>query len=167
MQHPVLGQKIDVAAVPLVCPDGLTVFPLNECPMQAQMRLGIGNDVFILGYPLNIRAEGVFPIWKRASIASEPEIDLRGLPALMVDTATYKGMSGAPVISRSWGGYMHQSGGFVVAGGVSDSFVGVYSGRMIGENQGVAQLGLVWKARVIEEILEGIAKGSFVLRSRE
>jgi hypothetical protein len=31
-----------------------------------------GAEVFILGFPLGLASQGVLPIWKRGSIASEP-----------------------------------------------------------------------------------------------
>lgn len=35
---------------------------------------GIGKEVFVLGYPRGIASNGIFPIWKRASVASEPQV---------------------------------------------------------------------------------------------
>jgi hypothetical protein len=38
------------------------------------------------------------------------------------------------------------------------NFIGVYSGR-IGKDESKAQLGIVWKARVIDEIISGGVRG--------
>ena len=40
----------------------------------------VGSEVFVLGYPQGISSTGIFPLWKRASIASEPQgtITLQG-----------------------------------------------------------------------------------------
>lgn len=66
----------------------------------------IGSDVFILGYPFskeNMR-EGFgednyyyFPVWKRGSIATEPELRINGR-LILIDTMSRPGMSGSPVI---------------------------------------------------------------------
>jgi len=41
-----------------------------------------------------------------------------------------------------------------------EGFVGIYSGRIVNESEGKAQLGIVWKKKVIEEILTGKKLGS-------
>jgi hypothetical protein len=50
----------------------------------------VGAEVFVLGYPRGIASTGVFPIWKRASIASEPQgtISLGGLHTRIYSTST-------------------------------------------------------------------------------
>ena len=61
--------------------------------------------MFVLGYPKGISGGRGFPIWKRASIATEPDIQHDGLPKLLVDTATREGMSGAPVVAIADGDF--------------------------------------------------------------
>jgi hypothetical protein len=59
----------------------------------------VGAEVFILGFPMGLALQGVFPVWKRGSIASEPLIAIDGnLPIFFVDAATRHGMSGSPVV---------------------------------------------------------------------
>lgn len=165
-QHPAHGQQVDVAAIPFECPAGLTVYPINEVAQTEQMLLSIGQDVFILGYPLNIRAGGVFPVWKRASVASEPNLSFEHMPAILVDTATYSGMSGSPVVAVQRGQYQSRDGDFHLTPGVSHRLVvGVYSGRVVGADGQVSQLGQVWRANLVEEIISGRKVGSYVLTS--
>ncbi len=154
-QHPDHGQRVDVAALPFTCPPGLTVHPINRIPTTSDMVVETGQDVFILGYPLNIRAGGAFPVWKRASIASEPEIDLDQLPLQLVDTASYTGMSGSPVIAKEVYHYRGLDGDLHIDhnAGTHYVLVGVYSGRRRGRDGELSQLGEVWKARVIEEMI--------------
>ena len=86
-----------------------------------------GDDCFVLGYPKNIDAGLDLPLWKRASIASEPSIDHGGLPRLLIDTATRKGMSGAPIVAIS-NGYNVPIGGKGIEDSVFgrvESFVGI------------------------------------------
>lgn len=48
------------------------------------------------------------------------------------------------------GSYMSSTGGIVLGGGTVEEFVGVYSGRINAESD----LGQVWKALAVREILE-------------
>ena len=45
----------------------------------------VTDDVFVIGYPLGLSGSssvrGAMPIYKRGSIASEPELNYDGLPA--------------------------------------------------------------------------------------
>ena len=166
-QHPTEGQRIDVAAIPLECPDGLTAYPMNEQPSTDDMWVEVGHDVFILGYPLGMRAGGVLPVWKRASIASEPDLPLDELPKMLVDTATREGMSGSPVIHRAWGSYRQTGGNIIMGAGVYTRFLGIYSGRIGADDEFKAQIGIVWDADVIEEILAAKQPGSYELIERE
>jgi hypothetical protein len=60
----------------------------------------VGSDVFIVGYPGNMKylTDGRAPLWKRASIASEPHLKLDGRPIFLVDTQGAGGLSGSPVL---------------------------------------------------------------------
>ncbi len=95
------------------------------------------------------------PIWKRANIASEPDINIDQLPKLLIDTATRKGLSGSPVIMKRSGihGFEHGQPKPDSLIGTIRNFVGIYSGT-IGEDELKAQLGIVWKAHVIDEIID-------------
>jgi len=69
-------------------------------------------------------------------------------------------MSGAPVLFRRVG-FHNKSGNKLNANtiiGEIRNFVGVYSGRVTGDNDFDAQLGIVWKKEVIEEIIKGGVK---------
>lgn len=155
-EHPKHDLKVDVVALPLDCPDGLTVYPINDLAVRDDMVLSVGQDVFILGFPFAISVAGHFPIWKRASVASEPGVDLEDLPKMLVDTASRSGMSGSPVIFRPQGGiYKTVNGGSKMSTGNPTSLAGIYSGRIGAEDEFKAQLGIVWKASVIDEIIVG------------
>ncbi len=164
-QHPIHGQRIDVAVLPFTCLPDLTVYPLNDCPMTDDMAFAVGHDVFILGFPLGLRAGGAFPVWKRGSVASEPDLDLEGLPVIMVDTATYSGMSGSPVVARQWNQYQSRNGNLAISpGNTFTRIVGVYSGRKVGAQGDASQLGQVWKGSVIDDILTARCRGAYEIR---
>jgi len=64
-------------------------------------------------------------------------------------------MSGSPVIRRVSGAIPMKGGGIDIGPGSATDFLGVYSGRVVSEGSLDAQLGVVWKARVIGEIIKG------------
>jgi hypothetical protein len=64
--------KILVIAIPIPIPAGGEVTTINEVN-TARLLLRVPTDVFVLGYPKGISGGGEFPIWKRASIATEPD----------------------------------------------------------------------------------------------
>ncbi|MFD0928512.1 trypsin-like peptidase domain-containing protein [Methylophilus glucosoxydans] len=151
--HPVHGSEVDIGVLPVQLPDRFRAIVLNELP-STSMRLGISQDVFVLGYPLGLLDTHGMPIWKRASVATEPGTSQ---PNFLIDTATRSGMSGSPVILRFRGFYKQDLGSAIPSDedwfGEGDMFVGVYSGRL-GKSELEAQLGVVWKARLIDEIID-------------
>jgi Trypsin-like peptidase domain len=157
LQHPEFGSAIDVACLRL--PDCVAphVYSINEI-YQNHPTTQIADDVFLIGYPLGISVHQ-FPIWKRATVASEIQIDIDNLPKFYVDTASTIGMSGSPAIRRSMGGATE--GGSIIHNGLPmTKLLGVYSGRVSSNGDASAQIGIVWKARVIDEIIEGCVLGN-------
>ena len=161
LEHP-MASGVDVVALPLPELPGAVLYPINEMP-DADMLSVIGMDAFILGYPFGI-AVSTLPIWKRASIASEPGIAIGGQPFFYVDTASRPGMSGSPVILRSWGGYHTVGGRQVITAGPATKFIGVYSGRIGAQDELQAQLGIVWRADLIDEIISAGRPGRLLRR---
>jgi hypothetical protein len=157
LEHPVHGRNVDVVCLKLPSKVAQHVFPINTRSAQPLLTR-VADEVFILGYPMGLAVDGL-PIWKRASVASEPDIDIDGTPKIFVDTASSKGMSGSPVIRRVSGGGLTEDGNFTMYGGPTTRFIGVYSGRISTSNSLEAQLGIVWKARVIEEIVAASRRG--------
>lgn len=157
--HPKHGHLIDVIALPLQ-PETLslarfTLAPINRGP-NVDLPVSEGDDVFVLGYPEGLTGGLKFPIWKRGTIASVPGLDFDGLPLMLIDTTTGKGMSGAPVIlpanDPSPPILAPQGSGTAIPRQRRAMFVGVYSGRM-GESDVRSQLGRVWRAEVLDQII--------------
>jgi hypothetical protein len=157
-EHSVHRHNVDVVALPISCAAGLITYPINNMPSTQDMNVRVGQEVFAIGYPFGLFLSG-FPVWKRASVATEPEIDLESLPKFMVDTASRSGMSGSPVVRRQYGQYQTENGGTVVTAGAATKFLGVYSGRVGADDELKAQLGIVWKAGVIDEIVSNGVPG--------
>ena len=82
--------------------------------------------------------------------ASDPGLDYDGRPAFLIDATTRGGMSGSPVVLRLHGGYRTSENNYIMAGGTTTRFIGVYSGRIHGQ----AEIGRVWRPHVIPEILQ-------------
>lgn len=114
----------------------------------------VGADVFILGFPRGLSKQGVFPIWKRGSIASEPLFFvLDGAPAMLVDAITREGMSGSPVLY--FGGDFTDATGSARSGFKQDDpwLIGVYAGREgVTEDEVEMTLGRVWQRSMLDAI---------------
>jgi hypothetical protein len=154
MVHPT--KRVDVAILPI--PSGaerpsITLYPLNILA-NSRLRIEIGMEVFILGYPFEIRRPA-YPVWKRGSIASEPDLARLTENYILVDTASRPGMSGSPVVRRSWTNHMVEPGVVAVSEQPMDRFIGVYSGRLPTDQPHEAQIGLVWDGSFIDEIISG------------
>lgn len=157
-EHPIHREKVDVIAVALAPTDEFKVFPVNNFNIS-DLKIDIGGDVFALGYPFKPRKENFWlPVWKRGSIATEPDIDQDALPFLYVDSATRNGMSGSPVIIKNQGIGI-SSKNDILLGDTGFSFVGIFSGRLTGEESEI-QLSRVWKSKVIAEIINGKCLGT-------
>jgi hypothetical protein len=143
--HVAYGWGVDVVAMPLPYTGNEPTIDLNPINMlsAAGLLLKISMDVLILGYPFGPEPPG-FPVWKRGNIASEPELARLGSRYLLVDTASRPGMSGAPVIRRSWGNHMVSANIAARDDMVATKFIGVYSGRRLASDNSDTQLGMVW-----------------------
>lgn len=170
--HPAHQRLVDVVAIPVPSPsdDVLRLRPVN-LQHESQLATKVGMPVFILGFPFRQDAKPeVYPIWKQGTIASEPDFALRGATPLLVDTASRPGMSGAPVIQRSYGYALVETSPADPTAAHSpmnmdlrrvphaSKFIGVYSGRLHTNSQMDAQLGVVWRKHLIEEILAGYCR---------
>lgn len=154
------SRMIDVAIIPIRDTNGIymTIEQAEE-PFNEEVQFEIASEIYIVGFPFGNQT-GYIPIWKKASVASEPELDMENLPYYFADTATKSGMSGSPVIlykdrtvtlinkhestmSRHW-----------------TKLVGIYSERIgaSSDARNDAQLGRVWKTSVIEDIINSYEK---------
>jgi hypothetical protein len=156
LEHPRFGRNLDVVCIPIALTSG-RVQALNTLNFDP-IKTVVGLDAFIIGYPLGI-GPGRLPIWKRASIASEPSVNVENLPLMYVDTATAAGMSGSPVILRTTNGDM-EDGTFRMSFNLMHKLLGVYSGRQPVGDSFAAQLGRVWKTEALLEVANSGVRGS-------
>lgn len=165
IEHP-SGNRVDVVAIPIDDVDydwQGRVLPLNMKKPIFHNPM-VGEDCYIVGYPEGLLGPNGTPIWKRASIATEPELDYDERPLFLADSLTRPGLSGAPVFVRVtglWG----QEGARVNLDGVTPAplgawmnFVGIYAGREGCADDGF-QLARIWKRTVLDEIIENGVTG--------
>lgn len=153
IEHPFLQQEADIACFRVDIPEPHRPLILNEAANHS-MQIYTGTDVFVVGFPIGY---GTFdlPIWKRASVATPPNIDVDNKPIMLVDTASRPGMSGSPVLAYARGTY-YDGNSVIVLNGYAASIVGMHSGRILHANDLDSQLGIVWKEKAL---LETIKKG--------
>jgi hypothetical protein len=90
-------RAVDIVAIPfdaVALKGKVTLLPVNELA-PGRIAIMIGMDVFILGYPFG-SGPPAFPVWKRGSIASEPDLVRMTTGYYLVDTASRPGMSRVP-----------------------------------------------------------------------
>lgn len=150
--HNEFGKKIDIAAIAIKESPEFDIFPINKMPNML-LSMEVGQEIFILGYPYSKSAASL-PIWKKASFASEPKYISEDQPWIYVDTASRPGMSGSPVIRRSWSSHSLENGSTIITPGPATRIVGIYSGRIVTKDPLDAQLGMVWPTRFIEDVVE-------------
>lgn len=147
IEHP-RGREIDVVALRLPHHQDVRVYPLDLRLAETDLVISPSEAVSIIGFPLGFAAAGKIPIWKTGHVASDIDIDYDGKPVFLIDATTRPGMSGSPVVVLKIG-LRRTSSGWELGGGEFVRFLGVYSGRV----EPSSELGMVWKATVLDEIL--------------
>lgn len=137
------------------------------------MKLRPTSPITLIGYPYGyFDKKNALPIWKTGNLACEPHLDFDGKPLLTIDISAFPGMSGAPACAIAYGTYEAEDGNAHV--GSIRQFIGIYASmQMLNEKKfleeftsakrklGVThaeslQLGHVWKAHLIEELVTSI-----------
>lgn len=151
-EHPHRPLEIDVAVLPLTTDSGIDVYGYDPWATNRVLSARISEELHIIGFPFGVTGGGALGIWVRGFIATEIELDWNGLPCFLVDSRTRSGQSGSPVIAFSPAGAATHvaSGGLATLAHDLEEFFGVYSGRINAESD----LGIVWKAQVVREIIE-------------
>jgi hypothetical protein len=156
VEHPLLGPRADVVALPLDSDPRARLFPVNQKPTDLALRLALrpGEPVSVIGYPFGRDGPGNLPIWMTGFIASEIVLPYNGLPAFLIDCRTRSGQSGSPVFAYRFGSAvvnrLNNSGvDIVLFDDVLSRFLGVYSGRIRDD----ADIGIVWKSDVVNDLI--------------
>lgn len=151
--HPVLGEQADFVALLLTDLEDVQLFPYDPSAPGTDIAIGPADSLSVVGFPFGKAAGGSFAIWATGFMASEASVDYNGLPMFLIDCRSRQGQSGSPVIAYRSGGMVAMSDGSSAAfSGPAIRFLGIYSGRINSESD----LGMVWKASAILELLEEI-----------
>ncbi|MYC84653.1 MAG: trypsin-like peptidase domain-containing protein [Acidimicrobiia bacterium] len=156
-EHPTLGTQADIVALPVKEMTNI-VGEINSVSLENDWhRWDIGSELHVIGYPYG-QIGGPFPIWSKGFIASEPDVDVSGLPVFLIDCRSRPGQSGSPVFAHFRAGtVIEYKGQDWQAKRSMNYFVGVYSGRLRSDSD----LGLVWKRSCVEELVNhAVAHGT-------
>jgi hypothetical protein len=151
VEHPTLGARADFVAIQLTDLNDVDLFPYDPSNPGPAILVGPADSVSVIGFPFGITAGGAFGVWATGFLASEPEVDFNNLPIQLIDCRTRQGQSGSPVLAyRAGGSVAMANGGSAIFGGPVERFIGIYSGRINAESD----LGVVWKAAAINQLLQ-------------
>ncbi|HHX4019047.1 MULTISPECIES: hypothetical protein [Klebsiella] len=115
----------------------------------------VTDEVFIPGYPHNITDQFYNPVWKRATIATNPAFQWQNARKFLIDSASSSGMSGASVFYYNNAGDVNILGHHINVGRIAAIHAGIYVGRVGVTEKADPQVGIVWHASVIDEIIDG------------
>lgn len=146
------NKKIDVAVInitssiaELTQKTRASIKTFFEDDLISPINISVMDEVFIAGFPLKSNlTPNQYPIYKHATVASEPSI-YNDLPMFFVDGKTKKGMSGGPVVHRARAMLDNNGAGKISFSEGRQVLVGVYSGRLPGEDEYEAELGICWR----------------------
>ncbi len=155
LEHP-HGQRVDAVLLPIENVEKVQINKFDLQLAQTDIILAPALPVSIIGFPFGRSAGGLLPFWVTGFIASEPDVDIDGMPLSCVNAAGRSGLSGSPVVLRLTGGYLTSKGNFILNGCYQTKFIGIYSGRIRDD----ADICRVWKPIVFDQILENIMKQS-------
>lgn len=140
----------DVVAIPIPkYPNAqyYTVFNDTLIDPNREPVVSVMTDVFIVGFPHGESSFESWGLYKRGTVASEPELNLGDLPVFAIDATTKAGMSGSPVYFHSPNGYLTKGGAMMMGSGIT-RFIGVY-----GAQKPDIEIGIVWKRDFIIDAL--------------
>lgn len=152
-EHPSLGAKADFVALLLSDLNDVEIFPYDINDLGPDIMVGPSDSISVVGFPFGIQAGGSLAVWATGFMASEPDIDFSNLPILLIDCRSRQGQSGSAVIAyRSGGMVAMKNGGSAAFGGPVTKFLGIYSGRINAESD----IGIVWKASALKQLIDSI-----------
>lgn len=151
--HPALGERADFVALKLTDLSDVDLYHYDPSAPGPNMAVGPADSVSVVGFPFGKTVGGFLPVWATGFVTSEPSIDFDHLPIFLIDCRTRQGQSGSPVLAyRSAGMTAMEDGSSAAFSGPVYKFLGIYSGRINAESD----IGMVWKASAILELLEEI-----------
>ena len=152
-EHPRYGKNADFVALRLTNTSNVELYPYDLNNTGPNIFIGPADSLSVVGFPFGIQAGGSLAVWATGFMASEPDINFDDLPVFLIDCRSRQGQSGSAVIAhRSGGSVAMQDGSTTIFSGPITKFLGIYSGRVNTESD----LGIVWKASAIKELVDSI-----------
>lgn len=153
IEHPSMGSSADFVALQLTNTQDIDLYPYSLDENQPKIMVKPADTVSVVGFPFGIRSGGALAVWATGHIATEPDIDHDGKPIFLIDCRARQGQSGSAVIAHRAGGMVAlEDGSSAMFNGPVTRFLGIYSGRINIESD----LGIVWKAKVIKELIDSL-----------
>lgn len=153
VEHPKWGTRADLVVLPLVNSAAARLYPHGLPEQEPNVIIGPSEMVSVIGFPFGVTGGGGMAVWATGFIASEPAVDFDGLPVFLIDCRTRQGQSGSPVLAYRSGGLTLRRNGVSIGTQSEYYLLGVYSGRINDESD----IGMVWKASALRELLEAVA----------
>lgn len=172
LEHP--NKKVDIAMIPITF--SLPVEPfwklITKELTETDIEINTPDSVTLIGYPKSFLDEkNALPIYKSGNIASEFNINFNGDPCFLIDISAFAGNSGSPVFSIQKNAQIISKEIIMKVSGSSVKFLGIYSagiehnGHLLpifgirNEQKSLItsldmQLGVVWKAYLLQEIVD-------------
>lgn len=152
IEHPGLGACADFVALSLTQLNDVQVYPYSLGVGDPAILIAPAEVVSVVGFPFGLTAGGCLAVWATGFVATDHDIDYASLPVFLIDCRSRQGQSGSAVIAHRTGGAVATEQGVMVGGGFMTRFLGIYSGRINAESD----LGFVWKAAAIQQLVAGI-----------
>ena len=153
VEHPTLGAKADFVALPLTDLADVELYPYDISDPGPLIRYGPAELVSVVGFPFGMQGGGSLALWATGFVASEPEVDLGDLPVFLIDCRSRQGQSGSAVVAHRSGAVVMEDGNTSIMN-FATRFLGIYSGRINEQSD----LGIVWKARAIKQLVDSLKK---------
>ena len=163
LEHPEYGSKVDVVGLPLRDIANIDLFEYSHSgpsgydvgKLPAPLAWGASDFVNVIGFPFGWTGGGSLGIWVQGAVATEPDIDFRGLPRFLIDSRTCEGQSGSPVVIYKRSGWVTTTLHPYMIRNPITLLLGVYSGRLSKDSD----LGTVWKTSIVAAIAENGIRG--------
>jgi hypothetical protein len=155
IEHPTLGSNVDFVALPLTDLQEVELYPYALGAEHPKIMVNPADTVSVVGFPFGIRSGGALAVWATGHVATEPDVDHNGKPVFLIDCRARQGQSGSAVIAHRPGGMVTlEDGSSTIFNGPVTRFLGIYSGRINVESD----LGIVWKAQAIRELVDSLSE---------
>jgi hypothetical protein len=159
-----MALRVEIAGGGMAEPQPIQALaPPDDVLARWNSQLDVADELYIAGYPKGITDRTMQPLWKRATVASNPTHGWNRQPCIIVDAASRQGMSGAPVLAYFKNGKVVTGGQTLFLGKPIAILAGIYVGRLDASSELEAQLGVVWTTQVVDDILRSkiLAPGAF------